>query len=1379
MTLAATTAGKGLRRPMRWLLRLARWLVGLVALAWIVLLIAWAVLQWAILPHIDDWRGRVEQEATAALRVPVRIQRIEVSSGGWMPTLSLQNVELLDTQGRVALSLPRVTAVLSARSILSWSLRFEQLLIERPQLVIRRDAQGHISIGGLSIEQAGQTVSSQRADALADWIFSQREFAITYGQIRWIDEQRAAPPLELSELHLVLRNGLRKHSLRLDATPPQAWGERFSLRGDFNQALLKRPGELRWWTGQLYVDLPRADLRELRRHVDLPFELDEGDGALRAWVDVQRGQATGATVDLALRSVHMRLVPTADPLRLAHIEGRVQLRQDASSLSLQATQLGFEALQDDSTDVHSVGHGVVWPRSNWGVTLRIDRHGAAQLADARLLGGMASAERLDFALMAEIAERLPVGNQVRDLLDQLQPQGVLSDFSAQWEGSLEAPSHYRVGAHIDAFSIHARAPGEGATVGQPGVDGASLTVQADEHGGQAQLAIDKGGLEIPGLFEEPRLPFNSLDGLLQWQVTPAQGRTPARIAVDLRNLKFANDDLAGHVDIGWRSSTTPHGRIDLRGHIDHIAATRVQRYLPLVISSARDYVRAAILGGDADDVQMRLAGELDDFPFDKPAPRGTTRGEFRISTQARDVNLAYVPPDPGQPLAWPAFTQVNAQLVFDRGAMLIQDGRAHALGYELSGVNGGIKDLGHKQVLELEGSGRGPLAELLNYVHGSPIDGWIGHALTQATASGNAGLHLALRLPLNDMDHSGVKGSVQLADNELRLRADVPAFSALQGRVDFDTKGVTVSHARAQALGGELSFEGGTQPDGSLRFTGNGTATAEGLRHAPELGALTQIARSVQGQAAYQLHLGFGDDGQTALDVTSPLQGLALDLPAPLHKPAATLLPLHVQIVPQGTTHDEVRFELAGVLQGQYVRDTSGAQARVQRGAIGVQTTALALPAHGVTLEAHLGDASVDSWLALVRGLDAGAGAGSGLDAGYVPSDVQIKAHSLQLFGRALNQLDAHLERTAATDGGNLLKVSLTAEQLAGRIELEFARSGSLRRVQSRLAHLSLPKQDADSVTQFLDQDLGGGPHQPDIVPTLDIAIDDFELRGKKLGRLEIQAQANPATRDWKLGKLELGGPDATLTASGDWAAPAGGGPRRTQLDWTVDVRDGGATLERLGQGQVLRGGKGRLSGTLGWLGSPLTPEFAAMDGRFSVKLDAGQFLKAEPGVGRLLGVLSLQSLPRRLLFDFRDVFSEGFAFDDFSGTVEIAHGVARSSDLKMHGVQATVSIAGSTDLAAETQDLRIVAVPEFNAGGASLAYAAVNPAIGLGAFLAQFLLSKPINEASTREFHITGSWSDPKVDKVDRSDRDELTLPAVAASAPRATASPLGQSQP
>jgi len=115
---------------------------------------------------------------------------------------------------------------------------------------------------------------------------------------------------------------------------------------------------------------------------------------------------------------------------------------------------------------------------------------------------------------------------------------------------------------------------------------------------------------------------------------------------------------------------------------------------------------------------------------------------------------------------------------------------------------------------------------------------------------------------------------------------------------------------------------------------------------------------------------------------------------------------------------------------------------------------------------------------------------------------------------------------------------------------------------------------------------------------------------------------------------------------------------------------------------------------------------------------------------------------------------------------VTITRGVARSSNLRMRGVQATVAMEGHTDLAAETQDLRVVVVPEVNAGGASLAYLAINPAVGLGTFLAQLLLRKPMAAAGTSEFHVTGTWDDPKVDKVEHQPTEESAAAPAASAA-------------
>jgi uncharacterized protein YhdP len=231
-------------------------------------------------------------------------------------------------------------------------------------------------------------------------------------------------------------------------------------------------------------------------------------------------------------------------------------------------------------------------------------------------------------------------------------------------------------------------------------------------------------------------------------------------------------------------------------------------------------------------------------------------------------------------------------------------------------------------------------------------------------------------------------------------------------------------------------------------------------------------------------------------------------------------------------------------------------------------------------------------------------------------------------------------------------------------------------------------------------------------------------------------------------------------------------------LDFKLDLDDSGALAERLGAGPVLRGGKGTVRGQLDWAGSPFTPDYASLHGQVDVALQAGQFLQAEPGGARLLGVFSLQHLPRRLLLDFRDVFDEGFSFDNVVGELQVARGVAHTRDLRMRGVQATVMTQGSADLMRETQDLQVLVVPNVDAAGtAALAAMVINPAIGLGTLLAQWVLREPLMLAGTREFHVTGPWADPKVQQIERSAGSPLPFSNAPAAdgAPRTDKDPPG----
>ncbi|MCD6078108.1 MAG: hypothetical protein K0R89_2046, partial [Ramlibacter sp.] len=81
----------------------------------------------------------------------------------------------------------------------------------------------------------------------------------------------------------------------------------------------------------------------------------------------------------------------------------------------------------------------------------------------------------------------------------------------------------------------------------------------------------------------------------------------------------------------------------------------------------------------------------------------------------------------------------------------------------------------------------------------------------------------------------------------------------------------------------------------------------------------------------------------------------------------------------------------------------------------------------------------------------------------------------------------------------------------------------------------------------------------------------------------------------------------------------------------------------------------------------------------------------------------------------------------------------------------AAVLMEGRADIARETQDLKVLVVPEINAGTASLVATAINPAIGLASFLAQYFLRQPLMRAATQEFHVDGTWADPRITRVPR----------------------------
>ncbi|MES1988441.1 MAG: AsmA-like C-terminal region-containing protein [Pseudomonadota bacterium] len=233
-----------------------------------------------------------------------------------------------------------------------------------------------------------------------------------------------------------------------------------------------------------------------------------------------------------------------------------------------------------------------------------------------------------------------------------------------------------------------------------------------------------------------------------------------------------------------------------------------------------------------------------------------------------------------------------------------------------------------------------------------------------------------------------------------------------------------------------------------------------------------------------------------------------------------------------------------------------------------------------------------------------------------------------------------------------------------------------------------------------------------------------------------------PQKENWNIQKLKLSTPDSQISAEGQWnnwvRSP------NTFLSITWDINNLGKTLRNMGYPDTIKGGDGTLTGQLHWPGSPHEFNPAGMNGNFQLTMNKGQILKVQPGVGRLLGLLSLQSLPRRLTLDFRDLFSNGFAFDKIDATVKIDKGVMRSDNFVMSGPAADVNIKGETNLQKETQHLTVKVLPHIS-DSLSLAALAGGPLAGAVAFLAQKILKDPLNKIASSEYEIIGTWDNPQ----------------------------------
>lgn len=1321
--------------------------------AWALLVLVWGSLHLFIVPRIDDFRPVLQRQASKTLGLRVEIAKVSVLGGWWAPQLQIQDIQIFDAQGREALRLPQVDVVVSARSLIRG--KFEQLVIDQPELDIRRDTQGHIWVAGIDTAQPSD-------GAGPDWFFSQPEFLIRDGVLHWRDELRDSPELSLSHVNIVMQNSWHQHLLRIDVTPPLDVGQRLSVQGKFSQNPLQRSGDLRLWSGELFANAPDVDLSSLRQWLrfDKGIAIYEGKGGVRVWTDWVQGQLTGVTADMALDAVDARLGDSLRPLVLRHVSGRIGAKWLDGETEINSQDLVFDTQE-----------GERWP----GGLLRLNWQGD----DFRV--GNLTADRLDLDALTQLGQRLPLPEDIRSVLKLAQPKGQVNQLSANWvrpdaqqadaELSYKAKGSVRNLQWLQAL----RAPSPFHRL--PGVSGADIEFDVSQQGGKAQVAIKQGSVTLPEGLDEAKISLTEAATNLSWQIKPAdkKGSTVQEpdISMQFKQGHVRNADASAEFNGSWTTGKGENrwpGALDLSANISRLQIKQLHRYLPIYIDTdARAYLRDALTGGEATQASLRLRGNLADMPFDNPQ-----LGDFRVVAQIANGQYAYVPTVKGKPTnlanAWPAIASLNGELVYDRRALTFKGagklaGAPQLVWDKIEANLPNVNDLD----LTVKAQAKGPLTEMQAVVARSALNDLLNRVLEKSQATGTAEFKMLLNVPVRALQKTSVQGSVTLQDNDLQIMPGVPVLNKARGVVQFDTQGFTTKNLKARVFGGEAQIDGGlsfdpnkTEASELLRI--KGVVTAEGLRQAGELGVFSRLALRANGSTSYTASVALRK-GQPEIMVQSDLKGMALTFPAPMSKPAATSWPLRLEtqltkesLAPKSKVmQEQIKLSVARVLSLNYLLDISAPQSRVLRGAIalGVLTNE-AIPGRdaGVSLSLQQPNVDLDAWNEVMTQFTAPSAnkvkpkstktslVGQEMEAtsaqDYVPSVLAVRADQVKLADRFINRVDVGGVRL-----GELWRLNIAADELNGNAEVRPATATQPAQLYARLSFLNIPPSAVQDVERMLSD-------EPSSIPALDVVVNDLTLRGKKLGRLEVDAvnrtTAN-AGREWRLNKLNLSAPDGTLSATGSWAAD---GPklRRTRLDFVMDIKDSGQLLTRLGTPNAIRNGNGKLQGKVSWQGSPITLDYPSMSGQMNLMIEKGQFLKTEPGAARLLGVLSLQALPRRLMLDFSDVFGEGFAFDFVRGDVRIEQGVASTNNLQMKGVSAGAAIEGSADIAKETQNLKVVVVPEINTSAATLYMAAINPLVGLTTYLSQLVLSKPLTKAGTSVFMIDGSWSNPRVTK-------------------------------
>ncbi|EEV7408926.1 DUF3971 domain-containing protein [Escherichia coli] len=855
----------------------------------------------------------------------------------------------------------------------------------------------------------------------------------------------------------------------------------------------------------------------------------------------------------------------------------------------------------------------------------------------------------------------------------------------------------------------------------PGAEHFSGTLSGSVENGLLTASMKQAKMPYETVF---RAPLEIADG----QATISWLNNDKGFQLDGRNIDVKAKAVHARGGFRYLQPANDEPWLGILAGISTDDGSQAWRYFPenLMGKDLVDYLSGAIQGGEADNATLVYGGNPQLFPYKH------NEGQFEVLVPLRNAKFAFQPD-------WPALTNLDIELDFINDGLWMKTDGVNLGGVRASNLTAVIPDYSKEKLL-IDADIKGPGKAVGPYFDETPLKDSLGATLQELQLDGDVNARLYLDIPLNG-ELVTAKGEVTLRNNSLFIKPLDSTLKNLSGKFSFingdlQSEPLTASWFN-QPLNVDFSTkEGAKAYQVAVNLNGNWQPAKTGVL--PE--AVNEaLSGSVAWDGKVGIELPYHAGATYNVELNGDLKNVSSHLPSPLAKPAGEPLPVNVKV--DGNLNS---FELTGQAGADNhfnSRWLLGQKLTLDRAIWASDSKTLPPLPEQSGVELNMPPMNGAEWLALFQ---KGAAESVGGAASF-PQHITLRTPMLSLGNQQWNNLSIVSQPTA-----NGTQVEAQGREINATLAMR-NNAPWLANIKYLYYNPSVPKTHGDSTNSspFPTTERISFRGWPDA----QIRCAECWFWGQKFGRIDSDITISGNTLTLTNGLIDTG--FSRLTADGEWVNNPGN--ERTSLKGKLRGQKIDAAAEFFGVTTPIRQSSFNVDYDLHWRKAPWQPDEATLNGIIHTLLGKGEITEINTGhAGQLLRLLSVDALMRKLRFDFRDTFGEGFYFDSIRSTAWIKDGVMHTDDTLVDGLEADIAMKGSVNLVRRDLNMEAVVAPEISATVGVAAAFAVNPIVGAAVFAASKVLGPLWSKVSILRYHISGPLDDPQINEVLRQPRKE-----------------------